>query len=279
MLVDTHCHLHDSEFYPEDREAVYTQSVAAGVAMVCVGTSVRSSREAVEFCATHPLTWPVVGIHPHESSSDDVAQIAALLAVATPSLGVQPPTSIIGIGEIGLDYYYTHSPKSAQIAALGAQLQLAVDYNLPVSFHVRDAFDDFWSICDNFHNLRGVLHSFTDTKTNLDKGLTRGFYVGVNGISTFTKDTAQRQLLTSVPLERLVLETDAPFLTPVPFRGKMNIPAYVGSVAEFQAHTRGMPLDTLCNATTANAAKLFGVDFTSEYTRSLPNAQHQRTDR
>lgn len=256
VLVDTHCHLHDSEFYPDGNEASYNASVEAGVAMVCVGTDERSSAEAVDFCAHHPVAWPVIGVHPHEAQKgwDGIARLL-----------VDHRESIIGIGEIGLDYYYNHSPREAQIKALEAQVQLAIDNNLPISFHVRDAFDDFWPVIDNFRGVRGVLHSFTDTRANAEQGFLRGLYVGLNGISTFTKDPAQVKFFTSVALAHLVLETDAPYLTPRPFRGKMNILAYVGSVAEFHAHARGMPLDALINAATANAEVLFGVKFSEQY--------------
>jgi TatD DNase family protein len=258
QLVDTHCHIHDSEFYPDNKEAAYKASIDAGVAMVCVGTDVRSSQEAVAFAASHQGCYPVIGIHPHDAKSNDVADIAAILQSSNAA-------SVIGIGEIGLDYYYNHSPKETQRSVLEAQIQLALDHNLPISFHIREAFDDFWPIFDNFHGIRGVMHSFTDSAENMQKGLERGLYVGVNGICTFTKDATQRELLTSVPLDCLLLETDAPFLTPAPLRGKMNIPAYVGSVAEFQAHARGMSLESLVNATTANAKELFGVAFSEQH--------------
>ena len=134
------------------------------------------------------------------------------------------------------------------------------------SFHVRDGapdqpsvWDDFWPIFDNFHGLRGVLHSFTDTRLNLDKGFARRLYVGLNGISTFTKDQAQRELFASIPLERLLLETDAPFLTPKPFRGKLNKPEYVELVAKYWAAERKLVLRDLEKAATDNTVKLFGL--------------------
>lgn len=252
MLIDTHCHLQASEFYPENRERenAYQESVDAGVVMICVGTDERSSREAVEFAASHPSAYAVVGVHPHEASKG-WAEIAGLLAMHR--------DSIIGIGEIGLDYFYDHSPKDVQHEALKAQIQLALDYDLPISFHVREAFDDFWPIFDSFQGVRGVLHSFTDSRQNLEAGLERGLFIGLNGISTFTKDLAQQELYASIPLDRVLLETDAPFLTPAPFRGKMNIPAYVVKVAEVQADARHLSLDAIRDATTANAQKLFGI--------------------
>ncbi len=257
-LIDSHCHLHDTEFYPDGREEVYARAIEAGVAMFCVGTDERSSREAVEFAESHDDTWAIVGVHPHEAKGG-WADIERLLRENCGARAVRGGASIIGIGEIGLDYFYTHSSREQQIHALEAQLQLATDYDLPVSFHVREAFDDFWPVFENFHGVRGVLHSFTDTQANLDRGFSRGLYVGVNGISTFTRDTAQRNLYATIPLERMLVETDAPYLTPVPLRGKMNEPGYVRLVVEFWAQKRGISFDELAHATTQNAHRLFGV--------------------
>ena len=253
-LIDSHCHLHDTEFYPDGREEVYTRAIEAGVAMFCVGTDERSSREAVEFAASHDDTWAIVGVHPHETKGGwaDIEQVLR-------EVGTSEASPVIGIGEIGLDYFYTHSSRERQIRALEAQLQLATDYDLPVSFHVREAFDDFWPVFENFHGVRGVLHSFTDTQTNLDRGFSYGLYVGVNGISTFTRDTAQRNLYATIPLDRMLVETDAPYLTTVPLRGKMNEPGYVRLVVDFWAQKRGISFDELAHATTQNARILFGV--------------------
>ena len=258
-LIDSHCHLHDTEFFADNREELYQQSIAAGIGMICVGTDERSSRQAVEFVASRDYTWAAVGVHPHDSKDgwNDVEQLLKSREGNSP---------IVAIGEIGLDYYYNHSPRDVQIQALEAQLQLAVDYDLPVSFHIRDGaagqvsvWNDFWPIFDNFHGLRGVLHSFTDTRLNLDKGFARGLYVGLNGISTFTKDQAQRELFASIPLERLLLETDAPFLTPKPFRGKMNKPEYVELVAKYWAEQRNIDFDNLTKVTVHNTKNFFGI--------------------
>ena len=165
----------------------------------------------------------------------------------------------MAIGEIGLDYHYTNSPPAAQQRALEEQLQLAVQYDLPVSFHVREAFDDFWPILANFPNVRGVLHSFTDTAQNAERAVARGLYLGVNGISTFTKSKAQQAMFARIPLERLLLETDAPFLTPVPFRGRVNMPSLVREVAQYHATARGIPFEEIAAASTANAQNLFSI--------------------
>lgn len=262
-LVDSHCHLHDSEFYDDEmREDVYRQTIAAGVTtMICIGTDLRSSREAVEFAGSHDGVYATVGVHPHEASRgiDGIEQLLR-----------EGHKKIVGIGEIGLDYFYEHSSREQQREALRAQLELARQYGLSVSFHVRDAVDkdgrlrgevfkDFWPLLDEFPGVRGVLHSFTDSQANADEAIKRGLFIGINGICTFTRDEAQQQLYRGLPLSKILLETDAPFLTPKPFRGKMNIPAYVGRVAEFQAELRHVPLDLVIRETTANAKKLFGI--------------------
>jgi TatD DNase family protein len=247
-MIDSHCHIHASEFYTEDREGVYARAIDTDVKMLLIGTSEKDSREAVEFAKTHADTWAVIGIHPHVADKgwDDIARILH-----------ESHNEVIGIGEIGLDYFYDNSPRAMQITALEAQLQLARDYKLPVSFHVREAFDDFWPILANFPEIKGVLHSFTDTIGTLEKALSQGLYIGVNGISTFAKD--KQAMWDSVPLENMLLETDAPFLTPVPLRGKVNEPAFVRNVAEYHANRRTVELEHLARVTSANASKLFTI--------------------
>ena len=255
ILIDTHCHIHDTEFYPDTREDSYRQSREAGVVMLCVGTDVRSSRQALEFCDTHEGCYPIIGIHPHDAKDNNPEIIRQLVE--------QHRGQTIGIGEIGLDYYYDNSPREIQQQVLRAQLEIAREFHLPVSFHVRDGadgsvWDDFWPIIDAFPEVKGVLHSFTDTQHNLEKGLAHGFKIGINGISTFTKDEAQQQMYRDLSLEHILLETDAPFLTPAPLRGKMNIPAYVGSIAEHQAELKSVSLEEVRRITTENARSIFG---------------------
>ena len=248
MLVDSHCHIHDVQFYPEGPEDVYAKAIAADVVMLCVGTSERDSRDAVTFASNHDSAWAIVGVHPHDSK-EGWQDIGRLLS--------DQPAKVVGVGEIGLDYFYDNSPREIQIQALEAQLQWAVDYGLPVSFHVREAYEDFWPIFDNFTGVIGVLHSFTDTSATLEQALGRGLYIGVNGISTFTKDATQQMMFRQIPLERMLIETDAPFLTPKPFRGKVNEPAFVKHVAEFHAYERNLSLQEVAKATTTNARELF----------------------
>jgi len=248
MFIDTHCHIHESGFYTDDREEVYKRAIAAGVKMICIGTTENFSAEAVEFVKTRDNVWATVGVHPHDTK-DGWRRVGELLQ--------EKPSKLVGIGEIGLDYFYNNSPRETQIKALEEQLQWAVDYDLPVSFHVREAYDDFWPIFANFPGVRGVLHSFTDTAANLEKALSNGLFIGINGISTFAKD--KQAMFDAVPLEKILLETDAPFLTPVPYRGKVNEPAFVRNVAEYHANRRGVELEHLARVTSANASSLFGI--------------------
>lgn len=245
MLVDTHCHIHEQD-YPLKKEDVLERALQAHVEkLICVGTNEQSSRDAIAFSSMHKNIYASVGVHPHDTK--DGFETIAVLARQGP----------VAIGEIGLDYFYTHSPREVQIAALESQMQTALDNDLPVIFHVREAFDDFWPIFDNFRGIRGELHSFTDTQENLDKGFERGLYVGVNGISTFTKDPLQQKLYAAIPLDRMLLETDAPFLTPTPYRGTINEPAYVSEVAKHHAMLRGISYEQVATATSTNANALF----------------------
>ena len=247
-LVDTHCHIHDSEFFGDKRQEVYDRAIAADIAMITVGTDERSSREAVDFVSSHDQSWAAVGVHPHEAK-DGWSKVA----------GLAKSSKVVAIGEIGLDYFYNHSPKDVQIQCLEEQLQIALDNNLPVSFHVREAFDDFWPIFDNFTGISGVLHSFTDSRINAEAGLSRGLYIGINGISTFTRDEAQIELFTNLPLSKIILETDAPYLTPRPFRGKMNEVGYVELVGQWVAQSRGLSFDDVAAVTTSSARSLFSI--------------------
>jgi TatD DNase family protein len=248
MFVDTHCHIHES-MYPLDQAESIKQAQEAGVAkMICVGTSELSSFEAVDFAANHDEIFVSVGVHPHDSK-DGYAKITDLAG----------KPKVVAIGEIGLDYHYTNSPKEVQVEALEAQIKVAIDHDLPIIFHVRDAFDDFWPIFDKYSGIRGELHSFTDNGENLQKALERGLYIGVNGISTFTKDEAQKDMYDAIPLDRLLLETDAPFLTPHPFRGKVNEPAMVKVIAEYHAQRRNVPVEDIAKATSENAHALFAL--------------------
>jgi len=248
MLIDTHCHIHEP--YELSIDKVLEDAAEAGVGeYICIGTSEESSRLAIDFVRLHQEAYAAIGVHPHDTK-DGYSAINDLAGTSS---------KIVAVGEIGLDYFYTHSSREVQMEALEVQIQIALRHDLPIIFHVREAFDDFWPIFDKYPGIRGEMHSFTDTSANLQKALERGLYIGVNGISTFTKDEVQKNTFDSIPLDRLLLETDAPFLTPAPLRGKVNQPAYVKLVAEYHANRRGISLEDIADATTANARKLFTI--------------------
>jgi TatD DNase family protein len=250
MFIDTHCHIHETYDLPHDE--VFSRADEAGVGqMMCVGTSQESSKQAIQFAEQYTRAFASIGVHPHDTK-DGYEAIAELAQQGSPKLKA--------VGEIGLDYFYTHSPRELQIEALHAQIEVALKHDLPVIFHVREAFDDFWPIFEQYEGIRGVLHSFTDSKENLQKALEEGLYIGVNGISTFTKNDAQKAMFDSIPLDRLIFETDAPFLTPSPYRGKVNEPAYVKVIAEFHAQRRGISVEEIAKTTSHNARTLFCLE-------------------
>jgi len=251
VLVDTHCHIHEPD-YPLSASDVLEGAKKAGVEqMICVGTSEQSSKQAVEFANANDGVFASIGVHPHDAKDGwkDLAN----------SQRLDSNSKIVAVGEIGLDFYYDNSPREVQTKVLREQIEFALSLDLPIIFHVRDAFDEFWKVFDSYQGIRGEIHSFTDDAKNLEKALDRGLYIGINGISTFTKDDAQVNTYKSVPLDKILLETDSPFLTPVPFRGKVNQPAFVKQVAEHHAKLKGISLEELATATTLNAQALFAL--------------------
>jgi TatD DNase family protein len=266
-LTDTHCHIHEAAGVDLDTETrkryekasinsadeIVNDAVKSGVTkMICVGTTLEDSELAVNFAQKYQGVWAAVGIHPHEAKhyANDAAKLKALAKLA------QSP-KVVAIGECGLDYYYGHSSNVEQEKILRFQIELALELGLPLTFHVRDAFDDFWRILDDYKNVTGVVHSFTGDKKELDRVLAHGLYVGQNGIVTFTQDQAELDAAVAIPGDRLLLETDAPFLTPKPFRGTICAPRHVRLTAEFLANLRGEKLEDLAKQTNQNAQTLF----------------------
>lgn len=251
MLIDTHCHIHSADYQLDPEEVIERAKVAGVEQLVCVGTDVVDSVRAVEFVAEREGCFASVGLHPHDAKLSDIEQ-QKLAPMATSD-------KVVAIGECGLDYFYNHSPKEDQIKALEFQMGLALENKLPMIFHVREAFDDFWPIFDAHPNLTGIIHSFSAGRAELDQVLQRGLYVGLNGIMVFTKNEDQLEAASRVPLDRLLLETDSPFLTPPPFRGKINQPKHVEIVARFLSELRGESFSELARATTENAKLLLKI--------------------
>lgn len=269
-LFDTHCHIQESQVTKTDQDATLDRWAKIGnpspkelideaqednvTRLMCVGCSTEDSERAATLAAQYDSVWASIGIHPHEAKIhlESPELLDRFRALAT-------LPKVRAVGECGLDYFYEHSPREDQMEILHFQLKLAQEHNLPMIFHVREAFADFWPIFDQYPGVRGVVHSFTGTKEELQQILARDLYVGLNGIMTFTKDPAQLEVAKAVPQGSLVLETDAPFLTPAPYRGTICRPKHVRVTAEFLANLRGETLESLAETTTRNARKLFEV--------------------
>lgn len=242
MLIDTHCHLHDREFFTaKQAEEMIKRANKKGIEkIICIGTSHNDSLAACDFATKHKNVYWTYGIHPSEAKKTANGFLSF----------IKKP---IAIGEVGLDYHFEGYNREAQIKLFEKMLQLAVENDLPVSFHVREAFPDFFAVISNFPAVRGVVHSFTDSKKVLKRILNEtDFYVGVNGLATYTT-------LPTPPLERTLLETDAPFLAPVPHRGETNEPSYIFEIATWLSNKLGYDFKTLEKTTTKNATDLFGL--------------------
>ena len=266
MFIDTHCHIHDKDFEWSGDDAHSLARDASVHKIICVGTSISSSIAAVDYCAAHkkdkPLCYFSLALHPHEATNMDQATLErAWKRLEKLAKENEDNPQFVAIGECGLDRFYPVDQKGVerQKWLLHRHLELAAILKKPVIFHVREAFEDFWPIYDIFRS-KGVLHSFSAGTGDVDQALKRpGLYFGLNGIMTFTKNQKQLDAAKKIPLSKLILETDAPFLTPKPLRGKINTPANVVLVAEFLSDLRGETMALLTDQTIANAQDLFGI--------------------
>lgn len=252
-FIDTHCHIHFPDYQVDPKQAI-DDAVSIGVTkMLCVGCTLDDSKLGIDFAHRYESVWASIGLHPHEADSyvDDSTKLQSFADLAQKD-------KVVAIGEAGLDYYYQHSDKKNQQKLLRFQMAIAKQNNLPMIFHVRDAFRDFWPIYDEF-KIPGVIHSFSATKTELSEALKRDLFIGLNGIMTFTKKNDQLEAAKSVPLSKLLLETDAPFLTPTPYRCIICQPKHVVVTAEFLSGLRNQTLAELAQATTNNAETLFNI--------------------
>ena len=253
MLVDSHCHLDFPEFAPE-LDAVVARARSAGVGVcVTIGTTLKGFPRVRAIAEQFPNVYCSVGIHPHESDTEVVAECATLTAHAA-------SPKVIAIGETGLDYYYEHSSRDAQIANFRVHIAAARETGLPLIVHTRDADPETVEILRDEMGkgaFTGLIHCFTGTQFLADAALELGFYISVSGIATFKKSDTLRAVLKTVPLDRLLVETDAPYLAPMPHRGKRNEPAFVANTAAVLAELKSVSADALAEATTENFFRLF----------------------
>lgn len=253
-FIDTHCHLQFDRLVSRTDEVLKNAQAAGVTRFICVGTTVNDSQKAIDMAAAHSNVWASVGAHPHDGKDffeqkDNIARLKDLLT----------KPRVVAVGEIGLDFYKNYSPKAEQEKLLRLQIEIGIPTGLPFIFHVRDAFVDFWRIFDSYPKLGGVVHSFSATAKELDETLSRGLYIALNGIMTFTHDQAQLETAKKVPKDKLLLETDAPFLTPKAQRGSVCEPKHIRDIAGFLAELRNEPIDEMASYTTANARKLFVI--------------------
>jgi len=253
MLIDSHCHL--DYFQGDDLEAVLARAAAAGVGeMVTIGTRLTRSAEMRAIADAHPRVWCTIGIHPHNAGEGEVPSPEAIVAETH-------HPRVIGIGESGLDYFYDKAPRDRQQASFRAHIRAARLAGLPLCIHARDADADIAAILREETEAGGpfafLLHCFSSTRALAEAALALDGYVSFSGILTFPKSQEIRDIARDVPPDRLLVETDAPYLAPVPFRGKRNEPGYVAHTAAVLAQVHAMTAEAMADLTTANFRRLF----------------------
>lgn len=256
MLIDSHCHLHDSRF-DLDRSEVIGRARESGVEqMVTVGTDLETSRRAILLAREYDFLHPTVGVHPHEVKHLQKEEYSQLEEMAR-------SPGVVGFGEIGLDYHYMHSPPEGQRDHFRLQIRLALRLGLPLILHVREAFPDALRILreEEVGVSGGVLHCFSGDLATATEAIEMGLHISFSGILTFPNAGDLREVARSVPADRILLETDSPYLAPVPIRGKRNEPAHVSHVAEELARIRNLGEEEVRKLTGANTRRLFpGLD-------------------
>ncbi len=246
-MIDTHAHL-TRKFYPANCDDIIRQSEQKLSAMITVGTDYQSNLDVVEIAAQNQKIFAAIGIHPEEIKDEKPIELT----------WVNHP-KIIAIGEIGLDYHYpqTLKYKNQQIQLFESQIEISVEKKLPIIIHSRDAFEDTIIILKKYPQVFGVWHSFTGSRAESEQVLDLGYYIGINGIVTFPSAGLLREVIKTIPLEKILLETDAPLLAPVPFRGSVNYPWMVQYVAEVVAQIKACEVAAIDQVTTQNAKQLF----------------------
>jgi TatD DNase family protein len=251
--IDTHCHL-DEDAFSQDCDEVVARAIDAGlVAMVAIGITVDSCRRVIALAEKFPQVYATVGIHPNYVSvakPDDWKQIVELAS----------SPKVVGLGETGLDKYWDHSPLELQMDYFHRHIELSRERNLPFVVHCRDAEPEVVSVLTQHAAqapLNAVMHAFCGSAETAAACLSMGMHLSIGGMVTFKKNEAQRQIAATIPLDRLLIETDAPYLAPTPFRGKRNEPAHVRLTAASLAEARGISKEEIAAATTTNARRLF----------------------
>ncbi len=251
MIIDTHCHL-DFKDFDRDRDEVIDRAKKAGVGRIInVGSSIEGTRRSVEFARNYDIVYASLGVHPHEAKTVTAKVIDEFKALAKEN-------KVVAIGEVGLDYYRNLSPKDVQIEAFKKFIQLAEELGLPLILHARDSGEQILDILKN-HKLQGAMHCFSGDEKLLKECLDLGLYISFTCNLTFKNANGLREVAKKVPVERLLLETDAPFLAPQEFRGRRNEPAYLKYLVEEWSNILGVSKDDIERITTHNAGRLFDL--------------------
>jgi TatD DNase family protein len=253
MLIDTHCHIHDARF-DDDRAQVLERARSAGVqTMISIGCDLETTKRAHALSQLHSDIYFSAGFHPHEAKLADENLIETLRAFA-----LKP--KCVAIGECGLDYHYDHSPRDIQQKVFAQQVELAGELGKALVVHVRDAFDDCLELLKPMGDRAPVvIHCFTGNVEVAKKMIDRGYYISISGIVTFKDPGELDKVVQQIPIEHLLVETDSPYLAPLPFRGKRNEPSYVVKVAEKVAELRSMTLEEVAPILTLNSKKVFKI--------------------
>jgi TatD DNase family protein len=252
-LIDSHCHLNYDGLVERQAEVLANARAAGVTGFLNISTRQQEWGEVIALAESNADVWATVGVHPHEADAHPDLGAKALIDAASHQ-------DVIAIGECGLDYYYDKSDRAAQRDRFSAHIEAARATGLPLVIHTREAEDDTARILEqavNIGGVRGVLHCFTGSWDLAKKGLALGFYVSLSGIVTFKNAQDLQHTARKLPSDRLLVETDSPFLAPVPHRGKTCEPAFVADTARFVAELRGVDVDMLAQQTTANFFKLF----------------------
>ena len=255
MLIDSHAHIDDQKFN-EDREAVLENARAAGIEIIInPGADEASSYRAVEMSEKYPMVYATVGIHPHDAKDYEPQKHDALLR------DWAKKDKVVAIGEIGLDYHYDYSPRDVQQDVFIRQLIIAKAVKLPIVIHNRESMEDMVRILKAYFapEYGGIMHSYSGSVEMAKVFLDMGFYLSISGPLTFSNARKLPEVVAMMPLDRLLVETDSPYLTPTPHRGKRNEPAYVRLVAAEIARIRGISLEEIAEITTENAKRVFGI--------------------
>lgn len=255
MLIDSHAHIDDQKFN-EDREVILENARAAGIEFIInPGADEASSYRAVEMSEKYPMVYATVGIHPHDAKDYEPQKHDALLKEWAKK------EKVVAIGEIGLDYHYDYSPRDIQQEVFIRQLIIAKEVKLPIVIHNRESMEDMVRILKKYFTPEygGIMHSYSGSVEMAKVFLEMGFYLSISGPLTFSNARKLPEVVAMMPLERLLVETDSPYLTPTPHRGKRNEPAYVRFVAAEIARIRGISLEEIEEITTQNAKTVFGI--------------------